>query len=467
MLDLMVAIPPTAWVEISMLNLNPLLATASEGGNEEKVLVVALSLTFITIFLASRLFGELVVRFGLPAVLGDLIGGVVIGVSVLHFLVFGGDVEISQLLIRVVEGITGASPEMITEVFAKPVQIIRENNAQAGVLILLFTIGLESDLEELLKVGTQAAIVAVVGVTLPFVLGFLGLTMVFGVPTIPALFAGAALTATSIGITAKVMQDIGVLKSKEGQIVLGAAILDDILGIVILAIVISIVDKGQVEIGNVIYLLISATVFVVAAILLNRFFGQWFVKVLDQLKNPSSVFIGSLIFASFMAFLAGVAGLEGILGAFAAGLVLGGTDKREALEKMCQPLVAIFTTIFFVSIGAKTDLTVINPLIPENREGLIIAAFLITVAIVGKVMAGFFVTTGGGINRLAIGTGMIPRGEVGLVFAGLGSATGALSPALNVAIVLMVIATTFLAPPLLRVVFNQSNPDQMEPQSQG
>lgn len=157
-----------------------------------------------------------------------------------------------------------------------------------------------------------------------------------------------------------------------------------------------------------------------------------------------------------MSFLAGVIGLESILGAFAAGLVVGGTKYREQIEEGAGTLVGIFATIFFVSIGSKTDLSILDPSVPANREGLIVAGFLIIVAIVAKIAAGYFAFSSEKINRLGIGTGMVPRGEVGLVFAGLGAATGALPPSIDVAIVLMVIATTFLAPPLLRVVFQPS-----------
>ncbi|MGK7877081.1 MAG: cation:proton antiporter [Xenococcaceae cyanobacterium] len=412
---------------------SPLLAVAADGEDYGKALAAAVSVTLIVVLLASRLFGELSIRIGLPPVLGDLVAGVVLGVSALHYLVLegGADTEISADLINLVHLATGTSIEVVTEVFEGPVGIITERGAETGVAVLLFTIGLESDLNELLKVGAQAAIVAVVGITLPFFLGFLGLTMLFGVSTLPALFAGAALTATSIGITAKVMQDIGVLKSAEGQIILGAAILDDIFGILILAVVVSIVEKGQVEVSNAIYLIVSAAILVLGAFLLNRYFGPWYAATLAKLKNPDGVFIGAVIFGSGMALLSDAAGLGPILGAFAAGLALGGTEKRCELEERFKPLVALFATVFFVSIGAQTDLTVLNPAVPENREGLEIAAFLIVVAILGKAAAGFFVISENSINRMAIGTGMIPRGEVGLVFAGLGAATGGLSPSLE------------------------------------
>lgn len=261
--------------------------------------------------------------------------------------------------------------------------------------------------------------------------------------------------ATSIGITAKVMQDIGVLKSKEGQIILGAAILDDILGIVILAVVVGIVDTGEINVPEALRLLATATVFVTVAVILNRFFCDWFVAQLEKLKAPNSVGMGAFILFLVFSFIAGLIGLESILGAFAAGLILGGTkyqlegsDFRADFINAIGVLTVVFSTVFFVTIGAKTDLSVLNPSVPENREGLIIAGFLIVVAIFGKVSAGFFAFSSEKINRLGIGTGMIPRGEVGLVFAGLGASTGALPKSLDVAIVLTVIATTFLAPPL-------------------
>lgn len=443
--------------------LNPLLAEVvlPQGEGVLEAFTAAVTITTIVIFLASRFFGELLVRLGLPALLGDLMGGVVLGVSGLHFLDLGeiGAAQINPTLVNFVHWITGTSNELVTGVFDIGVRIVIEDNAEIGILVLLFTIGLESDLKELLKVGLQAAIVSLLGVTFPFLSGFLGLNLLFGVPILPALLAGAALSSTSIIITAKVMQEMGVLETKEGQIILGAAIIDDIPSLVILALVISVVEKGQVELGNVVYLIVNAAIFVVAAVLLNRFFGPVYVATLEKLKNTNAVFIGALLFASTMGLIASAIGLEAILGSFAAGLVMGGTEKREELKEMFKPLVAIFTTIFFVSIGAKIDLSVLNPALAQNREGLIIASFLIVVAILGKLVAGFFVVSQEKINRLAIGTGMIPRGEVGLVLAGLGASTGALSPSLNVAIVLMVISTTFVAPPLLRVVFTTPEPE--------
>jgi Kef-type K+ transport system membrane component KefB len=328
--------------------------------------------------------------------------------------------------------------------------------AELGVIILLFEIGLESDIRELQKVGYQATIVACVGVAVPFGAGTAGLMLGFHVPAIPAIFAGAALTATSIGITSKVLSELGQLKSKEGQIIVGAAVIDDILGIIVLAVVASLAKTGEVDVLNVVYLIVSATVFLIGSILLGKFFNKSFVAIADILQTRGNLIVPAFIFAFFMAFIGNAIHLEAILGAFAAGLVLDETDKRKELDEQVKPIADILVPIFFVTVGARVDLGVLNPVVPENREGLIIATFLIAVAILGKVVTGWSVFGQPGINRLAIGIGMIPRGEVGLVFAAIGTASGVLDKPLQAAIIIMVILTTFLAPPFLRLVFGES-----------
>ncbi len=271
---------------------------------------------------------------------------------------------------------------------------------------------------------------------------------------------GAALTATSIGITSKVLAEIGQLKSTEGQIIVGAAVIDDVLGIIVLAVVASLAKTGSVDVSNVLYLIVSATVFLVGAVLLSGLFDRGFVTIVESLKTRGSVVIPAFILAFFMAFLSNAIHLEAILGAFAAGLVLDKTDVRNELDELVKPVADLLVPIFFVTVGARADLGVLNPAIPDNRAGLAIAIFLIFVAIVGKLITGWAVFGKPNINRWAIGVGMIPRGEVGLVFAGIGAASGAIDKPLEVAIILMVIATTFLAPPFLRVAFDRfANPD--------
>ncbi|MDY6783055.1 MAG: cation:proton antiporter [Cyanobacteriota bacterium] len=434
----------------------PLLAAATEisPAEEGPLVLTGVLLSLVVIYIASKLGGELSKRLDLPPVLGELVGGVVVGTSVLHLLVFpeSGATASDSLLMTILQRLDNLSPEAVTSIFQSQSEAI-SILAELGVIILLFEIGLESDLRELGKVGYQATIVAIVGVVVPFGAGTAGAMYFFGVPAIPAIFAGAALTATSIGITSKVLSEIGQLKSREGQIIVGAAVIDDVLGIIVLAVVASLAKTGEVDVLNVIFLIVSATAFLVGSILLGKLFNSGFVAIADKLQTRGNLVIPAFTFAFFMAFLANAIHLEAILGAFAAGLVLDETDKRKELDKQVLPIADILVPIFFVTVGAKADLGVLNPAIPTNREGLAIAGFLILVAIVGKIVTGWAVFGQPGINRPAIGIGMIPRGEVGLVFAGIGSASGVLSKPLEAAVIMMVIITTFIAPPLLRVAF--------------
>ncbi|MDJ0715390.1 MAG: cation:proton antiporter [Prochloraceae cyanobacterium] len=442
----------------STLSSYPLLATETNPENASLVLAGVL-VSLIVIYFASKLGGEICARINLPPVLGELVGGVVIGVSALQLLVFpeSGNSASDSLIVNFLEKTAHLNPEAAESVFSSQSEVI-SLLSEIGVVILLFEIGLESDLKELIRVGPQAAIVAVVGVVAPFASGTVGLIYLFGIAPIPAIFAGAALTATSIGITAKVLAELNRLSSKEGQIIIGAAVLDDILGIIVLAVVASLVKTGEIQIINVVYLIISAAAFTIGAILIGRLFSPFFVALVKRMKTRGQLLLTALIFAFSLSYVATVIQLEAILGAFAAGLVLAETEKRKELEEQVVPVADILVPIFFVCVGAKTDLSVLDPTNPTNREGLIVAAFLIAIAIAGKVITGFTLFGQPELNKLAIGVGMIPRGEVGLVFAGVGAASGALSESTNAAVIMMVILTTFLAPPLLRIVFKEPLP---------
>ncbi|MEO0373933.1 MAG: cation:proton antiporter [Cyanobacteria bacterium P01_A01_bin.17] len=431
---------------------------ANAGVDEAPLILAGVLLSLIVIYFASKVGEELCSRLNLPPVLGSLLGGVVVGVSALHLLMFpeASATEVTpSVLSTLLQATTDTTAGTATSVAAGYSEVISVL-AELGVIILLFEIGLESDLSELIRVGPQAAVVAIVGVVAPFVAGTLGLIYLFQMAAIPAIFAGAALTATSIGITAKVLAEIQQLSSEEGQIIIGAAVLDDVLGIIVLAVVASLAKTGEIQVNNIIYLIISSVVFLVGSIVLGRFLSPYFTALVDRLNTRGNLLIASLIFAFILAYIATAIHLEAILGAFTAGLVLAETDKRQELEEQILPIADMFVPIFFVCVGAKTDVSVLNPMVPENREGLIIAAFLIIVAIIGKVITGLTIVGKPDLNRLAIGVGMIPRGEVGLVFAGVGSASGALSRPLEAAIIVMVILTTFVAPPFLRIVFSDA-----------
>jgi Kef-type K+ transport system membrane component KefB len=435
----------------------PLLASTTETADSSLVLAGVL-VSLVVIYFASKLGGELSNRLGFPSVLGELVGGVVIGVSALHLLVFPGENAdaSSSLVMQFLQVTDGLNPEAVNSVFQAQSEVISVL-AELGVIVLLFEIGLESNLKDLMAVGVQALVVACVGVVVPFAAGTAGLMILFGVSAIPAIFAGAALTATSIGITSKVLSELGQLNSKEGQIILGAAVIDDVLGIIVLAVVASLAKDGAVDVSKVVYLIFSATGFLLGAIALGKLFNKSFIAVVERLKTRGDLILPAFIFAFVMAYFAAAIHLEAILGSFAAGLVLDETDKRDELQKQVIPIADILVPIFFVTVGAKTDLSVLNPAIPSNREGLVMAAFLVIVAILGKVVTGLSVFGQEKINRLAIGIGMIPRGEVGLVFLGIGSSTGVLSKPLEAAIIMMVIVTTFLAPPFLKFVFSDTD----------
>ncbi|MBG1241555.1 cation:proton antiporter [Nostoc sp. NZL] len=446
-----------AWLNFFPAGLPSFLLATTNEAEYAPIVLTGVLLSLVVIYLASKIGGELFRMMDLPPVLGELVGGVLVGASALHLVVFpdSGATGSDSIIMTILQFINNLSPDAVTSIFQSQSEVVSVL-AELGVIILLFEIGLESDLKELQKVGYQATVVACVGVAVPFAAGTAGLILLFNAPVIPAIFAGAALTATSIGITSKVLSEIGQLKSREGQIIVGAAVIDDILGIIVLAVVASLAKTGEVDIFNVIYLIVSATVFLIGSILLGKYFNQSFVAIANKLQTRGNLIIPAFIFAFFMAFLGSAIHLEAILGAFAAGLVLDETDKRKELDEQVKPVADILVPVFFVTVGAKVDLGVLNPLVPGNREGLIIATFLIAIAIIGKVVTGWSVFGQPGINRLAVGVGMIPRGEVGLVFAAIGAASGTLDKPLQAAIVIMVILTTFLAPPLLRFAFKQS-----------
>ncbi|MCU0552791.1 MAG: cation:proton antiporter [Leptolyngbya sp. Prado105] len=422
---------------------HPLIATASaENGS---LVLAGVLLSLVVVYFASKIGGEICARLDLPSVLGELVAGVLVGVSALHLLVFpSADFDASRsLIMQALQMTAHLDPEALNGVFESQSEVISVL-AEIGVVILLFEIGLESDLKELIRVGYQAAVVACVGVAVPFGLGTAGLMLI-----------GAALTATSIGITARVLSEIQRISSKEGQIIIGAAVLDDVLGIIVLAVVAGLAKTGEVQVASVIYLILSAAVFLIGSLWLGRLVSPFFVTLVNELKTRGQLLVSALIVAFILSDIAVVIQLEAILGAFAAGLILAETEKRGELEEQIKPIADMLVPVFFVVVGARTDVSVLNPFDPSNREGLIMSGFLIVVAILGKVVTGFTVFGQPGLNRLAIGVGMIPRGEVGLVFASFGATTGILSDALQAAIIVMVILTTFVAPPLLRLVFQR------------
>ena len=337
---------------------------------ESADLTISLS-RVVLLFSSSIILGEVLTRIKLPSILGQLFAGIILGLSGLHLLVPPEAVEtLNSAYVELIHFLSGANSEQIFTAYREGFPIV-ESFSGLGLICLLFLTGVESDFNDMIRVGPQAATVATVGVVVPFILGALGSIYFFDLSLTPALFTGAALTATSIGITAKVLQELGQLKSETGQIIIGASIFDDILGIFILAVVGALLEEGSVEPEKIIILIFSATAFILSSILLSKYFAPIFDRLIDRLKVPGSLLVASFIFLCFMCLFAATLQLEPVLGAFAAGLILGGAKREREITTEIQPLVTLFAKVFFVSIGTNIDLSIFNPLQSENRPAAI------------------------------------------------------------------------------------------------
>jgi Kef-type K+ transport system membrane component KefB len=373
---------------------------------------------------AAKLLGAAVARIGQPAVLGELLAGVLLGTSVLGL----------------------ADPDSDTLYLF----------AEIGVVILLLEIGLETDLRKLLRVGGQSTLVAVVGVVLPFALGY-AVCRMLGERPLVAITAGAALTATSVGITARVLSDLGRLQEPESQIVLGAAVIDDVLGLVILAVVAGLAEGKEITALGVAGITATAFGFLAATLLVGWLVLPPLARSVDRFKLPGVATLLAICLAFGLAWLASLAGSAMIIGAFAAGLLLRETPQAHAIERGITPLGHFFVPLFFVAVGAAVDVRVLNPFHPANHGTLAIGGLLILAAVAGKFAAGYAAFGFPG-NKKVIGVGMIPRGEVGLIFAQMGLAAKVFTAGLFSAVTLMVMVTTFVAPPLLRLLFPPAAP---------
>ncbi|QDU25334.1 High-affinity Na(+)/H(+) antiporter NhaS3 [Anatilimnocola aggregata] len=368
------------------------------------------------ILVGAKIGGALAQRIGQPAVLGELLAGVVLGSSLL--------------------GLVDAKDEIIT--------LLKE----VGVIILLFEIGLETDLKKLLKVGGASVAVALAGVILPFSLGY-AVCWAMELDYLVSLFVGAALTATSVGITARVLSDLGRLQDPEGQVILGAAILDDVIGLVILAVVTGMAGGAEVTALGVAQTTGIAFGFLVVTLLLGLWIVPWLDRILQVFRMPGSPTIIALVVALGLAWLADQVGSALIIGAFAAGLFQRELPMHEEIEKGVASLGHFFVPIFFVAVGAAVDVRTFNPLDPAAHPILLLGGLLVVAAIIGKFAAGFAPFWFKG-NKAIIGVGMIPRGEVGLIFAGMGLSSGIFDRGLFSAVALMVMVTTFIAPVWLK-----------------
>jgi Kef-type K+ transport system membrane component KefB len=414
-----------------------LQATPGAAQHADPIAVVVLYLAVILI--AAKLGGDLATRLGQPAVLGELVFGILIG-------------NLPLLGFTALDPIRhDASIDMLSRL---------------GVILLLFEVGLESTVAQMLRVGWSSLLVAVVGVIFPFVLGWwVGAWLLPHESAYVHAFLGATLTATSVGITARVLQDLKQSQTGEARIILGAAVIDDVLGLVILAVVAGIIAAanrgGTLSYGDILLMVGKAVAFLVGSLALGMTLSRRLFGLASRLRSRGVLLAAGLSFCFLLSWLASVVGLAPIVGAFSAGLILEDTHYREfceqgehSLEELVHPISSFLVPVFFVLMGMRTDL---RSFTQPGVAGLALA--LTVVAIVGKQFAGLGVVTRG-VDRITVGIGMIPRGEVGLIFANIGLTLAVageriVTDATFSAVVVMVVATTLVTPPALRWRFGR------------
>ncbi|MEQ8955126.1 MAG: cation:proton antiporter [Gammaproteobacteria bacterium] len=384
----------------------------------------------VIILVAARLCAELASRVGVPTVIGELAAGVILGPSVLGFIEAS---EIIRLL------------------------------AEIAIILLLFEVGLETDINRLAHAGRRAVAVAIGGFLIPFVLGFTVSRYLFGFELLVALFVGGTLTATSIGVTLRILKDVGRQSSREGVVVLGAAVVDDILGVLLLAVLFDFSVNNTVSLANLGKILLFLGVFFVcapvAAKLLSYLIGHY--QKVTQIPGLVSTSIISLVL--LFAWLAHLVGAPELLGGFAAGLALSrrffvpfgvalARNHRfsEEVERDMKPIIQLFTPIFFVTVGLTLDLSAV-----DWGSGFIwVFSLSIGVfAIAGKICGGFLLFSEHWLMRTAIGLSMVPRGEVGLIFAELGRTSGVFNASVYAGIILVIVYTTLFSPFWIKIFY--------------
>ena len=371
-----------------------------------------LLLVIAAVLVTARLFGAAAVKFGQPAILAELIAGVVLGGSVLGLL--------------------------------DPNEPVIHALAQLGLLVLLFEIGLETDLRRLGSVAGVATTVAVAGVIFSFALGYAALTMI-GVARIGAIVCATALTATSVGVSTRVLADLRRLNSIEGRVVLGAAVLDDIIGLVLLSVVGSFVAGAAIRPSDVLRTASVAFGFVLMALLI----GYYLVPAVFRAAHrrvfaPNTIAVTGLAFAFALAALAGMLGSALIIGGFVAGVLLNTLDESDEILHAAKTTGSLLTPLFFASVGASVSLAAFR-----DPRTLLITVLLVVLGSAGKFAAAY-TPLRFSENRRLVGVSMIPRGEVELIVAQTGLAIGALDAALFGAITLTVLLTALISPPLIQ-----------------
>lgn len=394
------------------------------------------------IIIAAKLGGELMGRLGQPPVLGELVMGVVLG-------------NLNLIGFTLLDPLkTNSTVRMVGEI---------------GAILLLFEVGVESDLVQLLEVGWSSLLVATLGVIAPMILGYLVSTQLMpGADWLSHVFVGGTLTATSVGITARVLKDLNRSNTKEARIILGAAVADDVIGLIVLAVVSGLVTAAMsgssnsgIRATDILWIILKASLFLSLAVVIGRYWSARVFHYAARLKVSGALLSLCICFCFAVATISGLVGLAPIVGAFAAGVVLEEVHYRpftmrgeRRVQELLYPINTLIVPVFFVLMGLRVDLRSFASPTVLGFAGLITLA-----AILGKQVCGLGVLERG-VDRFVIGVGMIPRGEVGLIFAGMGSTLllhgqPVLPPATFSALVLMIMLTTFITPSALKAVFDR------------
>ncbi|MDR3275559.1 MAG: cation:proton antiporter [Endomicrobium sp.] len=384
--------------------------------------VFSFLITLAGILFFAKIFGELALKLGQSPIIGELLAGILIGPGFL--------------------GIVHETPVLLTM-------------SELGAIILLFEVGLSTNIKKFLKAGGWAAAVAFIGVVAPYFLGYF-VFLYFGLTNTQAIFAGAVLTATSVGITARVFMDLQYLETEEAKIVLGAAIIDDVIGLAILAVVLKLVTGEVVTFETIASISGNAVLFLVLSVAAGMLIAPTLFKFISKMGQPHMhiTLVMGAAFCFIISALSIKVGLASIVGAFVAGLVLSTTKQDEEIKKDVKPIYAFFVPVFFVMMGINVDLSTFNPFVASNRGVLILTGVLFVIAFIGKALSGFIVFKKN-INKLLIGISMVPRGEVGLIFAGIGLQNNVFGAKDYSALVAVIMLTTFITPIILKYLISK------------
>ncbi|MCJ7457426.1 MAG: cation:proton antiporter [candidate division Zixibacteria bacterium] len=363
------------------------------------------------IYASAKLLGEVFERFKQSAVIGEILAGVILGPQVFNLI---GTSEIFPVL------------------------------AQIGAIILLFTVGLQTKVEDIMTVGRTSLVVAFLGVIFPFIFGYL-YVLIIDHTTVEAMFIGAAMVATSVGITARVFADLGILDTKVARVILGAAVIDDVIGLLVLAIVTGL-GKGTLSFVKIGLIVLEAVGFIAFLIIIGRKVVHRMIPRVASFRTRDAVFSLAILFCLFLSAVASYIDLAAIVGAFLAGMVLSGLNLEYNLSIKTESLYNFLVPFFFVILGSWVDLSIFA------KPALLWAALVITLfAVLGKLLGcGLGALNLGKKDALMVGFGMVPRGEVGMIIASIGMSMKAITSDLYTVIIFMVMATTLVTPPILR-----------------